>query len=235
MEAVEDGFRLRVPGTYLWFNVEGSAWVRIRAALRNLGAEVAQGGLDGEELCSAVGLTVSYHAQNERMQAEVGVEGGEAAAACLSALLEVAPRPAAEASPMWLWSPQAFAVAGQDARPAERLLRAARWRSPRAQARAVLDALAAALADLDERANVQLEVQAECALSVSTPLVVEDRADRDRRSTGFTALVSRLGEPVRADHVTWADAARAAGDPWEGGRWRAAKQVTPRASERGRP
>ena len=203
MEAVEDGFRLRVPGTYLWFNVEEGEWARIRGALQRLGAEVAQGGLDGEELCSAVGMSVSYHGQSERMQAEVGVEGGVSAAACLGALLHVAARPAAEASPMWLWSPDPFAVAGQEAQPAERLLRAARWRLPRGRAREVLEALMLGVKSLDERANVQFEVHSECVLNVSTPLTVDSRADREQRAAAFAELISRLGDPVRADHVTW--------------------------------
>lgn len=204
MDAVEHGYRLRVPATYLWFNLQPSAWTGIRDTLVGVGAEVAQGGLDGEELCAVAGMTVEFRAAEQRMQAEVSMEGGSVAAACLSALRAAAPKPDAEASPVWLWSPEPFTVGQEAAERADRLLRAARWRLPRLQGSIVLEGLGAALEVLDASATVQLEVQAECFVTVTTPLAIADRSDRERRTAGFEILLSHLGQPVRADHVTFA-------------------------------
>ncbi len=201
---MEHGFRLRVPATALWFNLDGPEWGRIAEALVRMGADQAQGGLDGELLWSVAGLTVSYRAEDKRMQVEVTAEGGAAAAGGLAALRTVAPPPAAEASPIWLWSPGAFRIGEAGAAPADRVLRAGRWRLARRRSTDAVAAVEDALQLLDDRATLVLDVQQECAVSVNTPLVVSDRQDLERRARAFDALLGRLGEPVRAEHVTYA-------------------------------
>jgi hypothetical protein len=202
VRALEAGFRLRCSGTLLWFNVGAEQWSSVRRALVALGAELGRGGLEGEEVCTASGLLVSYHPGHSRMQAEVEAGGGRMAAACLAALRQVAPAPAAEASPVWLWSPEPFQVGAEVARPAVRVIRAARWVLPRSATAAVVEAAGEAAAGLDARGTLELLVAGECELRVTTASAVVDGMDAIRRADLFAALLRRLGRPRRVEYVT---------------------------------
>jgi len=205
-QARQEGFRLRVPATSLWFNVDAQGWSRVCAALEAVGAETATAGLAGEQLCGAGALQVTYRAQEQRMQAELSAEGGAEAASALAALKAMAEAPAAEASPMWLWSPVPFGVGGQEAQPAIRVVRAARWVLPRGHAVVALAAAAAAEAGLGAGAALRLEIQSHCEVEVSVPPPGEaaPKPDLDRQARAFGALLQTLGEPGWAVYATQA-------------------------------
>lgn len=204
VRAQEAGFRLRFPATSLWFNVDGPTWEGVASALRAHGAETAHGGLEGEVICAVDGLVVSYRPADTRLQAELGPEGGMAAAMCLSALLERLADPAATASPVWLWAPEPFRVGSQVAAPAVRFVRAARWLLDRGRAADALAAAAHAVEALGAEVQLTCQVEARVDLEVRTPLAAEDRESVRRRSHAFATLLRRLGEPVRVDFATFA-------------------------------
>ncbi len=204
LPALEAGYRLRVPGTALWFNVEPPAWEAVRLALVAAGAEQARDGLQGEELYQVPSLSVSYQGGSGRVQAIVEAEGDLRVAACLSALRAGLEPPAAEASPVWLWSPTSFAVAGVQASPAQRLIRAARWIVPLQTAESALCGVRELLSSLAAQVRVRLLIEDACILEIETRRAGLDGGDPHTRAAALEALLERLGPPERAEHVTFA-------------------------------
>ncbi len=202
--AREAGFRLRVPATSLWFNVDAGGWRRVCAALEAVGAEASSGGMEGEELRGIPGLLVTYRPDGERLQSDLGPEGGNAVAACLAALRAAVPLPAAEASRLWLWAPAPFGIDGRQAEPAFRVLRAARWLLARDRAEVVLAAVAAAAGRLRVQDALRFAWGEGCELEVVTPPDVADAADLERRDAIFGGLLQRLGPPTWNEHATFA-------------------------------
>ncbi len=202
--ASETGFRLRVPATSLWFNVDADRWRQVRSALEGSGAEAVGGGMEGEELCGLPGLLVTYRPAQERLQSDLGAEGGNAVVACLAALRGAVPPPAAEASALWLWASEPFGIGGRQAAAALRVLRAARWVLPRDRAEVLLAAVAAAAGRLRAQDALRFAWSQGCELELVTPPDVADAGDLERRAAIFSSLVERLGGPSWGEYATFA-------------------------------
>lgn len=197
---------MRVPATSLWFDVEGPQWQLIRATLGAQGAEPAAGGLDGEELCAVPGLLVSYRAGDKRMQSELTPEGGAAAVRALAALLELAPPPAADATPIWLWSEGPFTLGGTKAEPALRVMRNARWRLPVTQAPAVFTVAERAYALMGPQATLALRIHHHIEFEMGTAPATTDDRPVPSRIQAFDLALTQLGVPSWAEYSThpWA-------------------------------
>ena len=204
VDAREVGFRLRVPATSLWFNVDATRWRQVRATLEGCGAETSGGGMAGEELCGLPGLLVTYRPEDERLQADLGPEGGNAVVTCLASLRGAVPPPAAEASQLWLWAPEPFGMDGRQAESAWRVLRAARWLVDRDRAEAMLLAVGAAASRLQAKDGLRFTWGERCELEVVTPPEVADAADLRRRAAIFACLLEPLGAPSWSEYATFA-------------------------------
>ena len=201
--ALERGFRLQVPGTQLWFNVQPDLWAEVHRALEGFGCEFAQDGMSGDEVCQGGGMSVTYSAEAGRLRAELLDSAGEAGIArYLEALRALVPPPDAEASACWLWGTEPFAVAGSAAEAAQRVMRGARWRAGGGDAPEVLGAAAEVAAAVGDLLTMHVSVGAMCVLDVASPPEVRGPADLRRRASAFGTLITRLGSPERADYAT---------------------------------
>lgn len=200
--ASTQGYRLRVPATSLWFDIDVAQWHLIRAGLSAQGAESVVGGLEGEELCSVPGLLVSYRADARRMQSELTPEGGSAAVRALAALRQAAPPSAADATPIWLWAEESFTWDGIQAEPAIRVMRSARWILPIAQAPDAFTAGERAYALMGERATLSLRIQHQVEFELGTAPAIDDDRPVQPRIQAFALLLTRLGSPTWAEYST---------------------------------
>ncbi len=200
--AMAHGYRLRVSATSLWFDIAPERWRHIRDAVTLAGAEPAAGGLDGEEICSAPGLLISYRDTERRMQTELGPDAATAAARILASLYATAPRAAASASPVWLWAPEPFALDGVPAEPALRIMRAGRWLLPLPRAADAFSAAATAHAALGSGAVVRMELHSQVELEVTVAAQTAAQAPAAPRLEAFTHLLARLGTPTWAEYST---------------------------------
>ena len=200
--AVQVGYRLHVSGTMLWFNVDAALWAEVQTALTSLGGEVLRDGMEGEEVCQAGAVAVSYGESAGRMRAEVDGTGATDAVAALNALHRLAPTPDAETSTVWLWAADRFAVGGRDAQEGRRVMRAARWVAPVTLANRVLSAAADASVGMGGGLTMRISVGAGVTLDLSSPPDVSGEADVRRRAQAFGTLIGQLGAPGRAEYAT---------------------------------
>lgn len=196
------GYRLRVNATALWFNIDKDRWNVIRTALRTSGAEGPLSGFDGEEIWATAGLTVSHRASEGRMQSELQPSDAEDTPAVLATLLQVAPRPSAEASPTWLFGPAPFAIAQRTAEPALRVMRAARWLLPLPSAPEVLAAAASAHSAIASGASLRVQITTDVELEFVTTPPETDPLAQQAQITAFERLLGRLGQPSWAEYRT---------------------------------
>lgn len=216
--AVQVGYRLHVAGTMLWFNVDAALWTEVQDALAGLGADVLREGMEGEEVCQAGAVAVTYGESAGRMRADVDGTGGADAVAALSALHHLAPPPDAEASTVWLWAAERFAVGGRAAQEGRRVMRAARWVAPITLASRVLSAAADASVGMGGGLTMRISVGAGVTLDLSSPPDVSGEADVRRRAQAFGTLIGQLGAPGRAEYATVAGwGAWGAGGAGDGG------------------
>jgi hypothetical protein len=191
-----DGYRLLVPAIWLWFHADDAVWRSVEQALAAAGIRTER--VDGVTVYEGHGLAIEYRPDNHRLSLELTHEAGREAVDALLALLGAAGEPDLETGNCWLWSPRPFRVRGQDAHPARRIVRAARWHLPRER---LADAVAALAAGSTELAAAGMNLHMALTGGVRLEVYVAERqAPASVRL--FEGLLAALGEPEHIAHVT---------------------------------